>query len=471
MSGPGSTNIRHRLKSAASPATRLIARLLPIDLGRGRKLKRKLAFLLRSQWFSREWHLQNQHKELASLVSFAGENFPFYRELFSRCGIEGNRIRSLDDLRRIPVISRREIEANLEARASGDDVGGSGVLKSPWFSLSSTRFPMDEQAAVMEEALLLRHWENCGYKMGRPAVHVVNDAGTADDDSVNCEASHNWHRFFIAGLGDRNLGELCHGIKAVGAEFIFGQPGSLELLADSILQWGIELTFQGVITGWELLTDQVRGKLEKAFNAKVYDWYGLSFPSAAMGQCHYCEGYHLFSEQGILEIVDAQGNPVSTKGETGRVVITNFSNRALPLIRYDTGDMAVFSGEECRCGRGLPQPAGRIVGRSRDMLIGHDGRYLEPSIFHALFSGLGMAAANYSLIQTGQDRFSVTLVTGPRGRDEMVDSLKKMLTELIGGRPSIEFDFAERIESREGKTRPVERRMDTSTRSASAVAV
>ena len=459
MNESGSTSIQRKLKSGARLAISRTSRLLPLDLRRKRQLKRELKSLLRSQWFSEEWHIQNQLRQLQRLISFAKERSLFYRRRFGECGIEPNDIRSLDELRHIPIVSRQDIEANRDALLSAGRAGHGGESRAPWFSSSSTGFPVDESAAITEEALLLRHWENCGYKIGRKAVFVVVDANRADSNSANIDAAYNWHRFALGGLSDKNLGDICHRMKAVGAEFIFGHPGALEVLADSVLHWGIELKFQGVMTGWEILTDLARSKLEKAFDAKVYDWYGLSFPAAAMGQCHYCEGYHLFSEQGILEIVDSQGDPVSKKGETGRIVVTNFTNKALPLIRYDTGDMGVFSGEKCRCGRELPKPVDRVVGRSRDMIIGHDGRYLEPSVFQAVFSGLGIAAADFRLIQTGRNRFSVTLVRGPQGRDEMLDRLQKTLAELIGGRPSIEIGIAERIESESGKTISVERRM------------
>jgi phenylacetate-CoA ligase len=448
-----------RMKSGVNEAIGLAPRIMPVDLRRKKKIKRRLKFLLRSQWFPEEWHIENQCRELRHLISFAKEHSSFYREQFKRCGIKENDIRSPDQLRHFPIISRQDIEANPDGFKAVHGGSNRAILKLPWYSQSSTGFPIDEPAAITEEALLLRHWDNCGYKVGRPAIFVVNDQEPCDGNPGNYDAAYNWHRFALGGLADKNLGDLCHKMKAINAEFIFGYPGALELLADSILQWGIELTFQGVVTGWEILTDLARSKLEKAFDAKVYDWYGLSFPGAAMGQCHYCDGYHLFSEQGILEIVNSKGEPISKEGETGRIIITNFSNRAFPLIRYDTGDLAVYSGEECRCGRGLPSPATRIVGRSRDMLTGHDGRYLEPSIFHAVFSGLGIAAADFRLVQTGRDNFSVTLVQGPRGRDEVVDQLRKMLTEIIGGRPSIEIDIAERIRSEDGKTKSVERRM------------
>ena len=55
------------------------------------------------------------------------------------------------------------------------------------------------------------------------------------------------------------------------------------------------------------------------------------------------------------------------EGKTGRIVITNTSNRAFPIIRLDTGDLGIYDGNSCDCGRGLPRAISKITGPSGEL--------------------------------------------------------------------------------------------------------
>lgn len=321
---------------------------------------------------SPEWHIENQEKQLRLLIDSASKHVPFYIETFKTEGIDPVTIRKLGDLVRLPVISKSTLTNNLRKFLPRN-----AKLDQAPHDLYPV--PVEKEAAIIEKALVARHWENCGYELGRPVIYLTNHSFNREYEPRAFDGIQNRHYFDVSLLTAKNLSEYCRNIKATGAEFIFGYPSALEIFAEFIIRWEIELDFLGVMSTGEVLTNIAREKIESAFSAKVHDWYGLSFPAASMGQCHYCEGYHLFSEYSILELVDFDGIPVTEKGKFGRIVVTNLSNHAMPLIRYDTGDLGVYCGEPCRCGRGLPKIVEEIPGRARDLLIGDDGRYLQPA--------------------------------------------------------------------------------------------
>jgi phenylacetate-CoA ligase len=78
-----------------------------------------------------------------------------------------------------------------------------------------------------------------------------------------------------------------------------------------------------------------------------------------------------------MEIVDDAGEPV-LQGEAGEIVITHLDNRAMPFIRYRTGDVGRLLDARCACGRGL-QVMDVVAGRRTDHLVATDG-----TVKHAL---------------------------------------------------------------------------------------
>ncbi len=460
MSQASLQNLYRRVKSATVGAARGATVLTPFGLHKKRSFWRYLKFLRESQWMSPEWHAEYQEKQLRLLIDFASKHVPFYIEIFRTDGIDSDMIRNLDDLARLPVVSKSTLKNNLQRFLPEHTKHDLVSYSSGWIPDMASGFPVEKEAAIMEEALVARHWENCGYELGQPAVYLSNRSIRGEQESYTYDGVHNRHYFDMGLLTAKNLSRYCRKIKSTGAEFIFGYPSALEILADFIIQWGIELDFHGVMSAWEVLTSTAREKIETAFGAKVYDWYGLSFPAASMGQCHYCEGYHLFSEYGILELVDFDGNLAAEKGKVGRIVVTNLTNHAMPLIRYDTGDLGIYCGEPCRCGRGLPRIVDKIPGRAQDLLISGDGRYLTPGSFYALFSEFGIPAAKFRIIQNDRRSFSVKLIQGLECRDEIIGCLKKALAEQIGGDPEIGVEVVDRIETEDGKMRSVTRKFD-----------
>jgi phenylacetate-CoA ligase len=153
---------------------------------------------------------------------------------------------------------------------------------------------------------------------------------------------------------------------------------------------------------------------------------------------------------GIIEFLDDKDQPVKT-GIPGRIVATGLLNYAQPLIRYDTGDIGILSGESCPCGRQMPVIE-ELVGRLEDTVIGKDGR--ETVRFHGIFTGL-VNVREGQVIQEDYDQFRVRLVVGPSFNDQDKNAIYDRFFQRLG-RINLDFDIVDQIERTErGKFKAV----------------
>jgi phenylacetate-CoA ligase len=136
--------------------------------------------------------------------------------------------------------------------------------------------------------------------------------------------------------------------------------------------------------------------LSRRWNCPVYQHYGLTETGyGAAVECEALSGYHLREADLLFEIVDPEsGSPVKN-GDTGEVVITTLTRKAMPLVRYRTGDSARFIPEPCPCGTVLSR-LDRIQGRLEGEVLVHGELTLSvPMLDNAVFTVPGVS--NYQV--------------------------------------------------------------------------
>jgi len=150
--------------------------------------------------------------------------------------------------------------------------------------------------------------------------------------------------------------------------------------------------------GAEPWSEQLRGALERAFGCPAYDVYGLSEivgPGVA-GECERRQGLHLADDHFFPEIIDPSSGAVLPPGHEGELVLTTLTKRALPMIRYRTGDITTLTTGACPCGRTSARIA-RIKGRADDMLV-VKGVNVYPSEIERTLLAVDELLPNYQLI-------------------------------------------------------------------------
>ena len=186
-----------------------------------------------------------------------------------------------------------------------------------------------------------------------------------------------------------------------------GYPSNLALLAD---YKELSISPDVVITGGELLTDEIRKKLSDRFSCYVQTHYSCT--EAGEIACECSEGHlHINEDWVIVEPVDKDNNPVGFGVRSDKVLITNLSNYIQPFIRYELTDRIVVHNEKCKCGK----KSGwlEIEGRTDDILEFENGVSIAPMSFYKILEEIP-EIKRFQLIQRSKNKLELRLLTDER---------------------------------------------------------
>lgn len=154
----------------------------------------------------------------------------------------------------------------------------------------------------------------------------------------------------------------------------------------------------------------------------------------------------------MVEFLDDSGNPVK-QGEPGRIIVTDLHSYAMPFIRYDTGDIGVWTDQRCSCGRTLPLMK-CVEGRTADFILARDGRMVHGEYFTHLFYGIrGMK--QFQFLQKSLDLVEIRVIKDDHWEPSQEPKIVKKIKEYMQDQElKIKLMFVEQIPApRSGKRR------------------
>jgi phenylacetate-CoA ligase len=208
-------------------------------------------------------------------------------------------------------------------------------------------------------------------------------------------------------------------VQSHNPQVISGYPSSLYEMARIYKEGPASLHLRMVLCNSEVLTDTTRDYLRSVFMCPVHNDYS-SFELHNIGaECTF-GSMHLHSDNNLVEII--KDGEQAAPGETGEIVVTNLRNRAMPFIRYRTGDYGAISEEPCPCGRGLPVLKS-IEGRKDEYLVLPSGGRISPRVFDPLDLIFHQYVSQFQIIQKRKDTFLIKVVRGAKYHDDVANLL------------------------------------------------
>jgi phenylacetate-CoA ligase len=231
-------------------------------------------------------------------------------------------------------------------------------------------------------------------------------------------------------FSDAERAACCDLINRVRPDAIVGYGGMLVDLARYARDHGaLAWKARTMVNAAEGLQPGQRELLEKHLVEEVFLSYGSrEFMSIGM-ECARHDGYHLATDNLLVEVVDEHGTPVPP-GVEGRILVTDFHNAATPFVRYDIGDLGVMAPDE-PCGCGLPFPRlARVDGRLQDMI--HTPRGSLTALYVTYTMRQFDWIDGYQVVQDSRTRILVRLLTTVPLSAERLAPVTAMLREKLG---------------------------------------
>jgi phenylacetate-CoA ligase len=331
-----------------------------------------------------------QERKLQELLAYTARHSPFYRELFTRHGIDTTTIRTLDDLPLIPPTGKEDLQRrNEDFLCTGRDriaeyTSTSGTLGSP-VTIALTPHDLDRLAYNEYTSFLCAD-------------------GTRDDIY---QLMLTLDRQFMAGIayysGIRRLGagviRVGPGVPALQWETIRRLKPTVLVAVPSFLLKLIQYTKdyridpdQSSVKSAICIGENIRHadfslnilgkKISDAWNIRLYSTYASTEMQTAFTECREGKGGHLQPELLIVELLDDNDRKVGP-GIPGEVTITTLGIEGMPLIRYKTGDICTWSDQPCTCGR-TSLRLSPIIGRKQQMIKFKGTTLYPPALFDLL---------------------------------------------------------------------------------------
>jgi len=414
--------------------------------------------LRKDQWKDPRQLKQIQFKRLKAILKHAYNYVPYYHKLFVVSRIKPDDIKNLEDVRKIPITSKQNVQKNfVDMIARGVDPS-----KLPTSITSgSTGVPLK----------LIRDYSHIqgvaavtNYNLFERGVRLSDNFVTVWGRGAE---SIQWSKKYVRLWGgiSRTVVPLFPPAKLINV-LRFIKPDVLDTfpsVLSTLANYGVSGIHPRIIfTGGEIVTQECREIVRKTFGLEPFETYGsVEFGDLAF-ECSKHFGLHIITDSVFIEFVDENEEYVSP-GEQGEIIVTGLWNYAMPLIRYKIGDLGVPIDEKCPCGRSWPILKS-IQGRNNDFLMLPNGNriswlyLLRNILYNEGFKKNLFCISQYQLIQERYDRIVFKFVKGAQFDPMILEGIKhKLENEFVkhGARLEVVLEEVEEIPpvGRTGKRR------------------
>lgn len=412
-------------------------------------------FLKKTHNFSREQFSNFQQDALYATYSDAVKRVPYYknRELYSE---QLPRDAFLEEFSRVPVLNKQTVKLKTSEfiRTPKSPFllqrSTSGTTGSP---LEIFQTPLER---VKSNALRQSIYEKfCGLRTPR----ILGLSASLDANQVTLQLPRTNHAYAsIYHLIKRHRTQIVGLLRTFQPEIIHGFPSALAQLA-FLLPDGLPYELPGktvrCISTSETLFPDTRRVIEDNLGVIVHNEYGSQEGQHFAFECDH-RGMHIHPARGYVEVLKFESDRPAGPGEAGRIVVTGFQNRQMPLIRYSIGDTASTAPEDHRCSCGSQWPVLQdLHGRTQDLVRTRDGNRIGLIESATLRTVPGIAESQ--IVQTGYESFTYRIVASEGYDLPQAEALiNELLADRLGYPIDVSFEYVETIEkTSSGKHRAV----------------
>lgn len=418
--------------------------------------------LMESQWLPYKALKDLQFHRIRELLLHAGQHVPYYRDLFRRIGFRPQEFSDLSQIEQIPVMTKSDVRENADALMASNARRFQPRSKS---TSGSTGVPLVYKASnASHSTTWALNWRAFSVTGFQPGDRIATLSGGALLPAITPLKQKIYMRCMgMVQLPAYHMSEadLASYVRILSnnpdIRYIYAYASAAHLFARYVeTHCPGEMTFEAIFTTSEVLAPDARRKIEQAFNTPVYDTYGNNEAALGAFECGQEVGMHYSMETSLLEVLDNDDAPVA-EGRVGRFIATNLVNYAMPLIRYDTGDLGSTTRIPCSCGRTLDRIT-TILGRSRDFIVTPDGRHIHGAFFNNFQPFYDTHwISGWHVLQEDRSHLQITLRPDGTPTEKDMQLIRNELRQALGSEMEISLRLDPRLHTTaSGKQKLVE---------------
>ena len=407
----------------------------------------------RTQWLSARKIEEMQLTQLRVLLSHCYAQVPYYRRIMTEAGLSDRPIESLEELRRLPLLTRTLFQRNfLDIRAKSLPPG----MVETWdgYTSGTNGVPIHvhktDRDGLWWNAFFLRdlEWSGMDPRGRLAAIRLLTtdekklpralEGGVGPYWSKVCGALLESGPSYAMDIRQDPRRQL-EWLLQVQPEYLISLSSNLDHLAGLLEESGRRLSHLRAIQNvGETLTPAARSKIESVFGVPVHDLYSTTEAGYMSSPCPSGAGFHVHAENILAEVLDSEDRPC-LPGQTGRLVFTSLHSFLCPFIRYDILDEVTLADGPCPCGRGLPLWTA-VEGRRHPLFHLPDGGRKSSQGITLRIRQVG-GAHQFQIIQKAADLVHLRVVPSRAWNPATADRMMRVVKDELG--PSVRVDVEE----------------------------
>lgn len=387
-------------------------------------LCRYLSLLRRTQYLDSTGRSRYTQEKLFQLLNHCNQNIPYYQAAFRQYGVDLDSEDLVVELKKLPILSKQYVIDNIDkfvvplGAKTGLRFSTSGSTGRPFSILTS------KNQWITEQGIIWRSWFWAGYRIFDKVAIFRSYSPALGEPLIKLNRLFNWKYFSVYHMSDEDLESYVRDLIEWKPRFLRGYPSSILILCKFLKERALRLEgLKGVLTASEALSSDSRQFIENVLGVRVFDHYGQAEITAMFHNCSRSSRMHVDFEYGFVELVNSEESDNNQR----RIVATNLENFHTPLLRYDTGDLAVGDFERCDCTNcDLTSPTvSKIIGRASQYIYSSSRGAIPATNIFTFFSKLE-CVIQFQIRQVEIDEVQLALSIENRRND----SVQKICSEL-----------------------------------------
>lgn len=416
----------------------------------GEPIQEMLTELEKSQYYPVERLRENQSKQLVALIEHSYKNIPYYKRAMKKLGAEPGDIKSVDDLGKLPELTKENIHSNHDELIARDKKRPNSIAKTSGSTGTSLHLPKDKITSTIQRAAMFRGHRWYGVDIGAPEARLwgipLDFVGKMKTKLTDVILNRFREREY--NLYPKTLNHFYQLLKKRRPEYLMGYTSmvyqfALFLQDNGMSAHGLELKMVKLTS--ETINTYERETINNVFNCPVVSEYGAAETGLISFECP--EGNnHLMADCVITEFKKVES--MDKEKELYEILVTVPTNYTFPIIRYNLKDLVSIKSGECECGRKLPL-VGKVRGRTSDIVITQSGERFHSIVFYYIMKGLqtnGGGVKQFKAIQKATDYIRILVVKDDNFTEKTFNYLNTMFEETFGENMRIEYQLVDVIQ-------------------------